>query len=118
MRFLVDAQLPPELASWLITSGHEAHHVAGLGMSGARDSEIWQKAVEFQAILITKDSDFFSIFQATAGTQKQAGVVWLRVGNTRTRRLLEIMGSLLPEIVNLASQGELFIEVGDPSELR
>ena len=42
MRFLADAQLPPELASWLITSGHEAHHVAGSGMSGARDSEICQ----------------------------------------------------------------------------
>lgn len=116
MRFLVDAQLPPELATWLMAEGHEAQHVAGLGMSSAPDPEVWQKALELQAVLITKDADFFTIFQANAATPKQVAVVWLRVGNTRNQRLLEMMDSLLPEIVKLAAQGELFIEVGEPSK--
>jgi predicted nuclease of predicted toxin-antitoxin system len=32
MRFLVDAQLPPALARHLVAAGHEAQHVADLGM--------------------------------------------------------------------------------------
>lgn len=35
MRFLVDAQLPPALARWIAAQGHEARHVADLGMAGA-----------------------------------------------------------------------------------
>lgn len=63
MRFLVDAQLPPELATWLMAEGHEAQHVAGLGMSSAPDPEVWQKALEFQAVLITKEPIFSQFFR-------------------------------------------------------
>jgi predicted nuclease of predicted toxin-antitoxin system len=31
MRFLVDAQLPPALAQWLASHGHDAMHVTDLG---------------------------------------------------------------------------------------
>jgi hypothetical protein len=41
MRFLVDAQLPPALARWLATKGHEAEHVADRRMEAATDSAIW-----------------------------------------------------------------------------
>ena len=34
MRFLVDAQLPPRLATWLTVEGHEALHVAALPGEG------------------------------------------------------------------------------------
>jgi predicted nuclease of predicted toxin-antitoxin system len=113
MRFLVDAQLPPELAAWLSAAGHEAQHISSLGMAGAEDAQIWQKALEFGAFVVTKVADFFAIFQANAATPRQAGVIWLRLGNTRTQRLLEVMASLMPEIESLARQGELFIEVGE-----
>ena len=32
MTFLIDAQLPPALASWLIQQGHTAQHVDDLGL--------------------------------------------------------------------------------------
>jgi predicted nuclease of predicted toxin-antitoxin system len=32
MKFLIDAQLPPALCEWLRARGHEADHVADLGM--------------------------------------------------------------------------------------
>ena len=37
MIFLVDAQLPPALASWLTQQGHTAQHVDDLGLSNAED---------------------------------------------------------------------------------
>ena len=40
MRFLVDAQLPPALARWLVAAGHEAEHVGDRGMEAASDAAI------------------------------------------------------------------------------
>lgn len=40
MRFLVDAQLPPALARWLVERSHEAEHVFDLGMIKASDPKI------------------------------------------------------------------------------
>jgi predicted nuclease of predicted toxin-antitoxin system len=56
--FLIDAQLPPALASWLIQQGHTAQHVDDLGLRNADDMVIWNHASESGAIVITKDEDF------------------------------------------------------------
>ncbi len=58
MRFLVDAQLPPALARWLVAQGHEADHVADLGLGGASDTAIWNLALRTGAVIVTKDEDF------------------------------------------------------------
>jgi predicted nuclease of predicted toxin-antitoxin system len=44
--FLIDAQLPPALASWLIQQGHAAQHVDDLGLRNADDIVIWNHASE------------------------------------------------------------------------
>lgn len=44
MRFIVDAQLPPALAAWLIAQGHEAVHVFDLDLTRADGAVIWQRA--------------------------------------------------------------------------
>lgn len=36
-RFLIDAQLPPALARWLVAQGHAAEHVNDAGLDGADD---------------------------------------------------------------------------------
>ena len=55
MRFLIDAQLPPRLARRLSDLGHEATHVADIGLAGASDAAIWNIAIERTAILMTKE---------------------------------------------------------------
>lgn len=40
MRFLVDAQLPPALARWLVAVGYDAKHVADRGMQAVADAAI------------------------------------------------------------------------------
>jgi predicted nuclease of predicted toxin-antitoxin system len=41
MRFLIDAQLPPDRARWLRDQGHDAFHVYELNMRFSADTEIW-----------------------------------------------------------------------------
>lgn len=45
MRFLVDAQLPPALARWMVEQGHEASHVVDHGLGEASDASIWAAAI-------------------------------------------------------------------------
>ena len=85
MKFIVDQQLPPALADWLITKGHQAEHVFLVGLGAANDREIWRYATQSGAIIVTKDMDFAERRERETGGPK---VVWLRVGNTTTPELL------------------------------
>jgi predicted nuclease of predicted toxin-antitoxin system len=40
MQFLIDAQLPPALARWLVGQGHTASHVLDLGLERADDLKL------------------------------------------------------------------------------
>lgn len=44
MKFVVDAQLPPRLATWLRTKGHHAVALREVGLRDADDPEIWTYA--------------------------------------------------------------------------
>ncbi len=108
MRFVVDAQLPPALARLLASLGHYAEHVADIGLRDADDSPIWDYALKHQATLVTKDEDFPHRFRQGVTAPV---IVWLRIGNTSRRALLEWFEPLLPQIEGMIRQGECLIEV-------
>jgi predicted nuclease of predicted toxin-antitoxin system len=108
MRFLVDAQLPPALARWLATAGHQADHVADHQMAAASDTAIWNFASRADAAIITKDEDF-----ARRKVLAHQGpiVIWIRLPNTRRRDLLAWFQLALPQIISALERGETLIEV-------
>ncbi len=108
MRFLVDAQLPPALARWLVATGHEAEHVADVGLGAAQDQAIWAYAESVDAVIVSKDEDF-----AQRKVLKSAGppIVWVRLRNTRRRELLVWFEAVLPGIIEALERGESLIEV-------
>jgi len=108
VRFLVDAQLPPALARWLVSQVHEAEHVADIGLASARDLDIWKYAQITGAVMISKDEDF-AILRARQSVPP--AVVWLRVGNTTRRSLLTWMPRCFPEVMRALQAGELLVEV-------
>lgn len=108
MRFIVDAQLPPALARWLVTKGHDAAHVADCGLQSASDAAIWAYALQHQTAIVTKDEDFA---QRHALTGSGPAVVWIRLRNTKRRDLLTWIEAALPDIVSALERGERLIEV-------
>src|SRR5438034_8558772 len=58
MRFLVDAQLPPDLARWLAAQGHEAEHVSDCSLARAANPAVWDYAASVDGIIVTKDEEF------------------------------------------------------------
>ncbi len=108
MRFLVDAQLPPDLVIWLKSAGHEAWHVADLNLRDADDVEVWAKAIELRANLITKDEDFVAIRErASSGPS----VVWLRIGNAINRVLIDWLVKSWPRAIAAIGDGVAVIEI-------
>ena len=108
MRFLVDAQLPPALARWLAERGHVAEHVADVGLLSSSDSEIWRYAIEHDAALITKDEDFADLV-ALGGPAPV--IVWVRVGNTTRRALLDWFGPLVDQVIAMIDNGDRLVEL-------
>lgn len=108
MRFLIDAQLPPALATLLRARGQEARHCYDFLAPDAKDREIWRAALHGEHVLITKDEDFaeWSRLRVPAPS-----VVWLRVGNLRKSALQARFETLLPDLLSRLETGETLIEV-------
>jgi predicted nuclease of predicted toxin-antitoxin system len=108
VRFLIDAQLPPALARMLAADGHIAEHVADVGLLSAADSEIWAYAITHNSVLITKDEDFAD--QLVLGHPGPT-VIWVRVGNTSRRALLDWFAPIASELLEMIDAGERLIEL-------
>ncbi len=77
-------------------------------MRDADDSPIWEYALKKQAVIVTKDEDFVNGHRQS---RISPVVVWLRIGNTSRRSLLQWFEPLLPQIVELIEKGDRIVEV-------
>ncbi|MEI6782091.1 MAG: DUF5615 family PIN-like protein [Verrucomicrobiota bacterium] len=108
MKFLVDHQLPPALARFIVTQGHPAKHVRDLGLMEADDTEIWRYANVHGLVVVSKDEDFTFL----AGVPGETGkLVWVRIGNCRKQALLEAFRCQLPRIVSELETGSQIVEL-------
>ena len=105
MKFLIDAQLPPALCDWFRERGHEAIHVAEIGMTAALDQEIAIRAEADDAIVVSKDEDF-----VTLRLPDRFALLWLRCGNASNPVLTAWIGVRWPQIEAMLTAGERFVE--------
>ena len=108
MKFLIDAQLPPFLVRLIQEAGHEAIHVADIGMSSSEDTIIWNYAASNSMVILTKDEDFAARIQLRP---EILGVVWLRIGNCSNRALFTWFTSILPHVLKCLQQGDKLVEI-------
>lgn len=104
MKFIVDAQLPPALAKWLVRHGSDAVHVEELGLRDADDADIKQAATHFNAVIVTKDRDF-------APEGQDVRIVWIRTGNVSNHILFERMQSAWPNVLKHLADGAEIVEI-------
>jgi len=108
LNFLVDAQLPPALARWIVGRGHQATHVFELGLQTADDPVVWERARKENAVIISKDQDFVDRWLLS---ERPVALVWIRKGNCSNRALLAWLELLWPDALTRLEQGEQFIEL-------
>jgi predicted nuclease of predicted toxin-antitoxin system len=106
---ILDAQLSPSLAFWLKQNYHvKAIAVRDLGLRDASDKEIFYKARELSAVIITKDIDFLTL-QDRFGSPPQ--VILISCGNTSNEKMIAIFSKTLENAFFLLESGEQFIEI-------
>lgn len=106
MKFIVDAQLPPGLCIWLQARGFEAQHVFDMGLGGASDVAIAERAIAENAFIISKDEDFLIL-----RLPDRFGFIWLRVGNATTKYLVGWLEARWEQVNELLAAGERLVEL-------
>jgi predicted nuclease of predicted toxin-antitoxin system len=105
----VDAQLPPTLAAWIVeTFGITAFSLKELGLRDAKDTEIFEAAVQPNIIIMSKDSDFVDLV-CRLGSPPQ--ILWLTCGNVTNPNLRRILTATLPDAIIQLQQGESVVEI-------
>jgi predicted nuclease of predicted toxin-antitoxin system len=90
MQFLIDAQLPYRLKTWLLSSGFDALHTSDLPKQNlTEDYEIAHIADAQIRIVITKDSDFLKLKILQNIPQKLLLITTGNIGNKELLALFE-----------------------------
>jgi predicted nuclease of predicted toxin-antitoxin system len=105
----VDAQLPPTLAAWIVeTFGITALSLKELGLRDAKDTEIFEAAVQPNLVIMSKDSDFVDLV-CRLGSPPQ--ILWLTCGNVTNQNLRRILTLTLSDAIIQLQQGESVVEI-------
>jgi predicted nuclease of predicted toxin-antitoxin system len=109
MNFLVDAQLPRKVATWLAAVGCNAIHTLDLpDANRSTDEQINDVADREQRAVVTKDSDFVDSHLIQG---RPAKLLLVSTGNISNRDLESVVVPLIPDIVR-EFQAHSFLEVG------
>jgi predicted nuclease of predicted toxin-antitoxin system len=87
VRVLLDEQLSESLLQQLADLCPDSLHIRQLGLGGARDSAVWQRAIDLECVLVTKDEDFHRLSVLKGAPPK---VVWIRLGNCTTAEIAQV----------------------------
>ena len=69
MRFLLDQGLPRSTSRHLTAAGHDAVHVADIGLSAADDGAILERGRAEDRVVVTLDTDFHALL-ALSGAER------------------------------------------------
>lgn len=107
MRWLVDNQLPPALARFLVDQQHDALHVTEVGLGSAHDHALWKWAAHERRVLISKDEDFVPLAHQPSSSGQ---LVWVKLGNCRRVTLIAAFEQSLPTVLTaLESQQRVVV---------
>lgn len=97
MRFLVDECTGPSVARWLVAQGHDAASIFDES-PGLADTQVLQRAVAENRILITNDRDFGELIFREG--RSHCGVLFLRLEDERPTSKIQVLQSVLAKHSN------------------
>ena len=68
MRFLLDEAISPRVVDLLAEAGHDAVHARDVGLTGASDPIVLDRAVQDDRILVTLDTEFGALVAHSQAT--------------------------------------------------
>lgn len=109
MNFLIDAQLPRRVASWLIAAGCDAVHTLDLpDKNRTTDQQLLDLADFEQRVIVTKDADFVDSHILNS---RPAKLLLVSTGNISNQHLETLLVPLIPDIIR-ELQTHSLLEIG------
>jgi predicted nuclease of predicted toxin-antitoxin system len=93
VRFLVDESIQQRVGVLLTVAGHDAVHVADLGLLGAADDQVLAAADDSGRVLITADTDFGALL-SLAGASGPSVLLLRRPGRHAPQRTEAILNAV------------------------
>jgi predicted nuclease of predicted toxin-antitoxin system len=95
VKLLFDENLSPVLPQILSDCYGNSQHVRDVGLAAARDTDVWEYAVQSQFAIVTKDSDFRHRSSLRGHPPK---VIWIGLGNCSTRMIEDLLRQRKAEV--------------------
>lgn len=108
MKFLVDENLSPLVAEALLDAGHEATHVADVGMRSAGDTALLEYAAANGLVVVSADTDFGTLLAAT-GARVPSVVLIRRTVDRRAGRLVAVLLENLEQVEVALQEGAVVV---------
>ena len=101
MKLLFDQNISPRILNFLSEDYKNSSSIKKEGLINALDLDIWNFAKTNGFIIVTQDSDFNDLNTLYGFPPK---IIWIRVGNLRTRVIAKILNDYKVEIDSFARQ--------------
>lgn len=88
MKLLFDQNISFKIEKKIASFFSKSKQVRSLNLENASDSEIWEYAKNNKYTIVTFDADFSDIANIKGNPPK---IIWLRLGNTTTKNIVEIL---------------------------
>lgn len=105
MKLLLDQGVPRSATVWLEQAGHDAVHVADVGLSAADDLPILEHARSEGRVVVTLDADFHMLLAVTGAAQPSA--IRIRMQGLRGREMAELLTQVVQRCEDDLRKGAL-----------
>ena len=107
MKFLVDTQLPPKLATYLSDRGYQSIHTTFFEDGHLlKDQEIIVIAKKEDRTIITKDSDFSEYFHLKGAPPR---ILLIEFGNMKNTELFDLFDQFFEEVISAFEEGSKLV---------
>jgi predicted nuclease of predicted toxin-antitoxin system len=117
VRFLVDENLSPRLAILLVDAGHDADHVARVGLAASDDATLLEFADSTQAVIISADTEFSALLSRTTRTAPSV-VLFRRLADRRPEQQARLILDNLDQFAEALEQGAIVVFMDERIRVR
>jgi predicted nuclease of predicted toxin-antitoxin system len=117
VRFLLDANISPLVATRLIEAGHSAVHVRDVGLRAASDEQIMDVAAQEDRVIVSQDIDFTNLLYYRRASRPSL-ILLRNLPEVTAAQIAQLITANLPQLEDSLSDGAAVSIVGDRLRVR